>query len=183
MEMKHIRIFAAVVISLLLLTSTGFVDPATDLMSLGHELEKLHSLEPSKAASKEKALYALERKLTDKLISDKSELAEFLAGASDIPVSIMNRLVARISFEIIHENRSELLPELNTIIKKRAAGSENLRKKKIAYIYGREVNLLDGEWRLTPEGKRFWVSNEYPDLFLSAAEYRRYLATAIVVDD
>jgi hypothetical protein len=91
--------------------------------------------------------------------------------------------VGHLQFEINQEKRNDLKHFLDEYQKTWEDESSWVKgKKKIAYIYGYEVNLRDGEWRHTPDGKRFWVSNEYPEIILSPAEYRRYSQSATVVE-
>jgi hypothetical protein len=90
----------------------------------------------------------------------------------------------RVQFKIAYEGRDDLKPVLEMLkrtIQERPAVERG--KKKIANIGGREVDLYDGEWRTAPDGRQFWVSNEYGDIVLSPAEFRRYSATAVIVND
>ncbi len=81
----------------------------------------------------------------------------------------------------VYRSLSSVLEAL--VIAQKADPNDERGKKKIAMIYGRPVDMRDGEWHETPDGKRYWTSNESPDIVLSPAKYRRYLATASEVEE
>lgn len=124
-----------------------------------------------------------ESELFTSLLASRPDMLRFIDTAEVSDSDILARFYDRVRFEIAHENRSDL-----NYLLEAWHGEDNLpmpdrSKKKIAMIYGSEVNLLDGEWRKASDGRRFWVSNEYPDIVLSAAEYKKYLNSATTVED
>ena len=110
-------------------------------------------------------------------------IQRFIDAAEASDSDILGRFYDRVRFEIAHENRSDLSYLLEAWHGEDGLPMPDRSKKKIAMIYGSEVNLLDGEWRKASDGRRFWVSNEYPDIVLSAAEYKKYLNSATTVED
>lgn len=155
--------------------------PVEDLLSISatYELTLLQPL--TDAVSEELKLSEQEARLMEQILASPAETQKLAEKANLLNGGVFRRLLSRVQFKINHESRTELqsmLTKLNGLSEHMLRG-----KKKIAYIAGREVNLLDGEWRETPDGRQYWVSNEYPEIILSPAEYRKYSATAVVVQD
>ncbi len=124
-----------------------------------------------------------ESELFSSLLSSQQDTQRFIDAAEASDSDIVGRFYDRVRFEIAHENRSDLSYLLEAWHGEDGLPMPDRSKKKIAMIYGSEVNLLDGEWRKASDGRRFWVSNEYPDIVLSAAEYKKYLNSATTVED
>ncbi len=183
--MKNISfIFVTAILLTASLITPALAGVAEEFMGLNreYELNVLTTLHDSRGRGL--TLNSREKELTDRLMASEEELGKVAAQAVKLELGLLTRLIARVQFEILQEGRTTLQSALTAL---RAAFQaqtiDDRGKKKIAYIYGREVDLLDGEWKTAPDGRRYWVSNEYPDIILSSADYRRYLATAVTVED
>ncbi|HNV69948.1 MAG TPA: hypothetical protein PKO06_09635 [Candidatus Ozemobacteraceae bacterium] len=164
-----------------LIALPAFSSPVDELLSISatYELTVLQPL--PEAVTEELKLSEQESKLTEQILADQQETEKLTKKANLLSQGMIRRLLNRVQFKINHENRVELKGVMTAL----SGMSEQMMrgKKKIAYIAGREVNLLDGEWREAPDGRQYWVSNEYPEIILSPAEYRKYAATAVIVTD
>lgn len=158
-----------------------FAGPVDDLLvvSTTYEMTMIQPL--ADAAAEEMKLGDQEAKLTEQILASEQETSKLAEKAGLLNQGMVRRLVTKVQFKINHENRTDLQGVLKTL----SGMSEQMMrgKKKIAYIAGREVNLMDGEWRESPDGRQYWVSNEYPEIILSPAAYRKYAATAVTVED
>ncbi|MBF0409738.1 MAG: hypothetical protein HQM10_20525 [Candidatus Riflebacteria bacterium] len=164
--------------------SEANVSVVEDFISLSRVYESAsfdHSLNNVKV---EKELLDKENKCSEMLLASADNIALLFQKTAYIEKSLLNRLAQRITFKITLEGRSDLMASLTLTRERLSNYRPDVRtKKKIANIGGRQVDLYDGEWNTAPDGRQYWVSNEYSDIILSAAEYRRYAATAVVVDD
>ncbi|RCK80982.1 MAG: hypothetical protein OZSIB_2359 [Candidatus Ozemobacter sibiricus] len=182
--MKNAIFSVAAILLFVILATPALAGVAEEFMSLSreYELNILASLHDS--LDQGLTLNAREKALTDRLLASEDELSKVVAQADRLELGLLTRLISRIQFEVIQEGRTSLQPYLSSLRSTLQSQTIDDRvKKKIANIYGREVDLLDGEWKTAPDGRRYWVSNEYPDIILSSADYRRYLATAVTVED
>ena len=155
-----------------------------DFESLSQEYHRTSAMDLSQAVPLERSLKNVEDDLIERLLKSKQALHDLSRRASSLEAGLLSRLVKRLQFEVVQEGRAELKPMLTTFWSAyKQAPTIDRGKKKIAFISGCEVNLLDGEWNYAPDGRRYWTSNEYPDIVLTAAEYRRYSANAQIVYD
>ncbi len=164
-----------------LCTLPTYAGPVDELLSISATYEMTLMQPLSEAVGEELKLNEQEARLTEQILADEKETEMLVKKAGLLNQGVVRRLLSRVQFKINHENRDELKSVMTAL----SGMSEQMMrgKKKIAYIAGREVNLLDGEWRETPDGRQYWVSNEYPEIILSPAEYRKYAATAVIVTD
>lgn len=181
--MKIRNLLSLLVVIVLVAASSAWCDPVDELMQIDSQLVKLAQSELEQAAEAESFLKEKELQLFDNLLSSKEAVEKFVKLGDKFESGLEKRFVSRLKFAINQEDRIELKAYLDDWTSTWGDGATVRGKKKIAYIYGNEVNLLDGEWRQTPDGKRFWVSNEYPGVVLTPAEYRRYAQTAVVVEE
>jgi|GEM_PF-1292712 len=159
-------------------------DISEEFYALGKAYERSSGLDIEQASRDDGLLMQKENILTNKILASEKDLLKLCERASQIEVGLLERLIKRIQFQVTQENKEALTPTLRILKTTYNNGIKVVRgKKKIAQIGGQEVNLLDGEWNETPDGKRYWVSNEYPDIILTPAEYRRYMATAVTVEE
>jgi len=156
---------------------------ADELVSINNQLENLVNSEKPADLDLENTLRARETELFTELLKSEKTASEFLQVAFEKARGQAERFLARVRFEVVHEGREDLRTVLEKWSSNLDGSSASRSKKKVAFIYGCEVNLYDGEWRTAPDGRRFWVSNEYPDIILSPAEYQKYLKTAATVED
>ncbi len=156
---------------------------ADELVSINNQLENLVNSEKPADLDLENTLRARETELFTELLKSEKTASEFLQVAFEKARGQAERFLARVRFEVVHEGREDLRTVLEKWSSSLDGSSVSRSKKKVAFIYGCEVNLYDGEWRTAPDGRRFWVSNEYPDIILSPAEYQKYLKTAATVED
>lgn len=170
-----------------LISIGAFAGPADDFLALGSAYEQNMNLEFTQAVIQDVVLQTKEAALTEQLLASPEELTRVVNQVSKIETDLLGRLTSRIQFKVTQENQSNLegaLKALRSALDDRKSPSSIVRtKKRIANIGGRQVDLLDGEWRSTADGRQFWVSNEYSDIVLTAADYRRYWATSSSVDE
>lgn len=182
--MKKRNIISLLLVMILVVASAAWCDVIDDLALIDSELAKINQSELKTSVEFEQKLKAAEAKLLDKLFASKEALQKFVKIGNKFESGLDARFVSRLKFEVNQENRIDLKAYLDDWTNTWGDDGATVRgKKKIAYIYGNEVNLMDGEWHNTPDGKRFWVSNEYPDVVLTPAEYRRYAQSATTVED
>lgn len=178
--MKIRRLTLLVLIIALFTVSAAWCDVIDDLMANDRQLAGFSAATGSAAADLT-ALQLRESELFAALLQSDEDIKKFVSQAEATDSEILNRFYDRVRFEVSHEKRSELsflIEDLND-----GAGATDARNKKIVFIYGSEINLLDGEWRSSPDGRRFWVSNECPDIVLSPAEYKRHFKNAATVEE
>ena len=181
--MKIRNIISLVVVIVIVAASSAWCDTVDELISIDSKLVKLSQSEHDLATEAESLLKKEEIKLFDRMLKSKNEIEKFVKLGDKFESGLEKRFVSRLKFAVNQESRSDLKAYLDDWTSAWGDGATVRGKKKIAFIYGNEVNLLDGEWRNSPDGKRFWVSNEYPNVILSPAEYRRYAQTAVVIED
>lgn len=176
---KLLNRIVLLVVVLLPLASAAFAGSLADeYIGLGRVYERSLITDLESGIRSEINVRMREAELTNKLLADEAELNLVAARAAELESSMRARLIGRLQFEISQEGRAGLNGVLQMFLAANGDDSSISRGRKIAIIYGREVDMRDGEWHETPEGKRYWTSNEYPDIVLSPAEYRRYLSTA-----
>ncbi|HOY69099.1 MAG TPA: hypothetical protein PLP29_19660 [Candidatus Ozemobacteraceae bacterium] len=182
---KMLKRIVLLVVVLLPLASAAFAGPVADeFIGLGRAYERAVITDFESGIGNEITLRLRESELLKKLLADEAELALVAARAAEIETGLRARLIDRVRFELAQEGRTSLSGVLEALVTAQKADPNDERgKKKIAMIYGRPVDMRDGEWHETPDGKRYWTSNEYPEIVLSPAEYRRYLATASEVEE
>lgn len=164
--------------------SAAWCDVIEDIIANDRELENIENLETSPSGSAATRLRLHENALFEQLLDSKEDSQRFIEVAGDSQPELLNRFIDRVRFEVSQEKRSDLnflLEGWNDFSEGESATVRG--HKKVVFIYGFEVNLLDGEWHNAPDGRRFWVSNEYPDVVLSPAEYRRHFKNAATVED
>lgn len=178
------RIVVLVVVFLPLAAAAFAGGLADEFIGLGRAYERSLITDLESGIRSEINLRVREADLTNKLLANEAELNLVAARAAEIEAGMRARLIGRIQFEISQEGHADLSGALEALQIAQDDGPGIERgKKKIATIYGRRVDMRDGEWHLTPDGKRYWTSNEYPDIVLSPAEYRRYLSNASEVEE
>lgn len=176
---KLLNRIVLLVVVLLPLASAAFAGSLADeYIGLGRVYERSLITDLESGIRSEINVRMREAELTNKLLADEAELNLVAARAAELESGMRARLIGRLQFEISQEGRAGLNGVLQMFLAANGDDSSISRGRKIAIIYGREVDMRDGEWHETPEGKRYWTSNEYPDIVLSPAEYRRYLSTA-----
>jgi anaerobic selenocysteine-containing dehydrogenase len=164
------------------LASAAWADPLAELKSIEAELTSLAKQNSEESLARESKLKVEENRVFSEILQAKDALESFINNAEQFEPGLKFRFVSRLKFEITQEGRTDLKKYLDDYTETWGdEGTWTRNKKKVAYIYGHEVNLRDGEWRHSVDGKRFWVSNEYPEIVLSPAEYRRYAQSAAVV--
>ena len=182
--MKRFAVFIAFVAIFSCCSGRVFAGVAEDFIELGRQIELSSSQSLEESAFREVSLSSRESELTKSLLASEDELGKVAGRAASLEPGLLSRLISRVKFEITQENRFGLQPSCQALQAAfQPTGHEEKGKKKIANIYGREVALMDGDWNTAPDGRRFWTSNEYPDIVLTPAEYRRYMATAVTVED
>lgn len=181
--MKIRNLLSLMVIIVLVAATSAWCDNVDELVDIDAKLAKLSQSEHDLAAEAEILLKNEENRLFDKVLESGDAIEKFVKLGDRFESGMEKRFVSRLKFAVNQEDRLELKAYLDDWTNTWGDSASVRGKKKIAYIYGNEVNLLDGEWRQSPDGKRFWVSNEYPDVILSPAEYRRYAQTAVVVEE
>lgn len=165
-------------------TSMARCDVAEDLLSIDKELSALSSNSYDKARQREKELKTREDELFAELFKSEELVVKFMQLVSSSNAGLSTRFMTRLRFEVSHEDRGNLKFLAESLVDAKEDGMAPSRTdKKIVFIYGSEVNLSDGLWRNAPDGRRFWVSNEFPDIILSPAEYHRYLKSAATIDN
>ncbi|MGM0601605.1 MAG: hypothetical protein ACQETH_17465 [Candidatus Rifleibacteriota bacterium] len=177
------RIFLTLMAVILLFSASVRGDEIQTLKELDQQFIQAAESELSIGVTKEKELKKKEAEIFNKLLKSTEKIDKFIEVADDFDSGMQNRFFDRLSFEVNQENRSDLKAYIDSWDFNSPSSGANFRSKQvIAHIYGHEVNLRDGEWRHTPDGRRFWVSNQYPDIVLSPAEYRHYSKNATVID-
>lgn len=178
-----IKIFLTLMAVILIFNTCVRGDEIQDLKELDQQFIQAAESELSVGVTREKELKKKETELFNSLLKSTEKIDKFIEVADDFESGIQDRFFDRLNFEINQENRTELKAYIDGWNFNNPSQGANFRSKQvIAYIYGNEVNLRDGEWRYTPDGRRFWVSNQYPDIVLSPAEYRHYAKNATVID-
>lgn len=155
---------------------------ADEFIGLSRTYDRALITDLESGISSEINLRVRETELTNRLLADEIELNRVAARAVEIETGMRFRLLGRVQFEVSQEGRISLAGALHAL---QIAHDKdpNSRSEKIAMINGRPVDMRDGEWHDTPDGKRYWTSNKYPDTVLSPAEYRRYLSNASEAKD
>ncbi|MDD3146513.1 MAG: hypothetical protein PHD82_04360 [Candidatus Riflebacteria bacterium] len=179
--MKVNRLTLLVLFIALFTVSAAWCDVVADLMANNEKIDA--ALETRTGAEADVSLKLRESELFSALLSSHEDIQRFIETADASDPMILQRFFDRVRFEVAHEGRSDLNYLVDNWHGEPDSDPNSRSKKKVAFIYGSEVNLLDGEWREASDGRRFWVSNEYPDIVLSAAEYKKYAKTATVVED
>lgn len=165
------------------LSGMVYADNISELIDIDRELVEIAGQDIAETAARESELRARESQLFSSVINSNEEIELLISTLANSASGLDERFKSRLRFEINHERRNDLQILLDKWQNTGEGPSAAVRGKKIAYIYGCEVNLYDGQWRTAPDGRRFWVSNEYPDIVLSPAEYKRYLASAEEVEE
>ncbi len=182
--MKSLKTSLIMLLMALFTVSAAWCDVPEELLVIDKELAVLSASNEDKDMQREKELKARELELFAGLLKSEEAAANFLQLAASSDTGLAARFMSRLRFEVTQEGRSDLKFLLEDWASKIEGESAQIRsKKKVAFIYGSEVNLLDGQWHNAPDGRRFWISNEYPDIILSPAEYQKYLKSATVVED
>jgi hypothetical protein len=179
--MKSFKIALVILIMALFTVSAAWCDVADDLLQIDAELAAIAAAGDESATAREDALKKQENELFALLLASEEKAAGFLDRVAAVAPELTARFLARLRFEVVHEGRVDLGALLDKWLGNENSASRT--KKKVAFIYGCEVNLLDGEWHNAPDGRRFWISNEFPDIILSPAEYQRYAKTAAVIEE
>jgi len=178
------RIIILVVVVLPLASAAFAGSLADEFIGLGRSYDRAVIIDFKSGIRNEITLRVRESELTSRLLANEEELNLVAARAAELETGMRGRLIGRVQFEVSQEGHTNLTGVLQALQAAQKNDPNNERsKKKVAMIYGRPVDMRDGEWHETPDGKRYWTSNEYPDIVLSPAEYRRYLATASEVEE
>jgi len=177
--MKITRLAVILWMACFCLSGMAYGDNISELIDIDRELVKIAEQDVADTAARESELRARENALFSSVINSGEDLEKLVPALSSTGSGLDERFKSRLRFEIGQEHRKDLQILLDKIQGMEEGPSASVRGKKIAYIYGCEVNLRDGQWHTAPDGRRFWVSNEYPDIVLSPAEYKRYMASAV----
>lgn len=181
--MKKLKIAVILWMACFALSSMVYGDSINALLDIDRELVELSGQKLEETGARESELREQENKLFSAIISSNEEVKKLISALAFSGSGLDKRFKSRLLFEINQENRNDLQILLDKWQGTGEGPSATVRGKKVAYIYGCEVNLRDGQWRNAPDGRRFWVSNEYPDIVLSPAEYKRYMASATEIED
>ena len=165
------------------LSGMAYGDNIRELLDIDRELVDISGQEVEKTAAREAELRVRENQLFSAVMNSNEDVEKLIEALSTSSSGLDERFKSRLRFEIGQENRKDLQILLDKWQGGVEGPSATIRGKKIAYIYGCEVNLYDGQWHNAPDGRRFWVSNEYPDIVLSPAEYKRYAQSAQTIPD
>lgn len=152
---------------------------AEELIAINEQLIGLVNSSQAEFTEREKALRDRETALFKDLVKSEKDASDFLKRLSKDEGKLGERFLAHIRFQISHEGRDDLKSLLKKWEADSAAAAEVNARERTVSIYGCEVNLLDGEWRNAPDGRRFWISNEFPEIILSPAEYQRYFKVPV----
>ncbi|PKL48104.1 MAG: hypothetical protein CVV42_10605 [Candidatus Riflebacteria bacterium HGW-Riflebacteria-2] len=180
--MKIARLAVILWMACFCLSGMAYGDNISELLDIDSELVNIAGQDVADTAALESELRARENILFSSVINSSEDIERLIPALASTGSGLDERFKSRLRFEIGQEHRKDLQILLDKIQGMEEGPSASVRGKKIAYIYGCEVNLRDGQWHTAPDGRRFWVSNEYPDIVLSPAEYKRYLASATDVD-
>ncbi len=181
--MKIARLAVILWMACFCLSGMAYGDNISELLEIDRELVKIAGQDVADTATRESELRARENSLFSSVINSSEDIEKLVSALASTGSGLDERFKSRLRFEVGQEHRKDLQILLDKWQGMNEGSSAYVRGKKIAYIYGCEVNLRDGQWHTAPDGRRFWVSNEYPDIVLSPAEYKRYLASAVDVDD
>ncbi len=181
--MKKLKIAAILLMACFFLSGMVYGDNINALLDIDRELVELSSQNLEITAARESELREKENKLVSTIINSNEEIEKLISALTSSDSGLNERFKSRLRFEISQEHRNDLQVFLDKWQGSGEGPSATVKGKKVAYIYGCEVNLQDGQWRNAPDGRRFWVSNEYPDIVLSPAEYKRYVASATEIED
>lgn len=176
------KILFLVVAMTVIISSQAFSAAFDDFLKINEGYKNLQNSSADNVS--EKKLNLEESEVFYKLLKSKIELDKLVAKADKLETGLLKRLRDRLQFEVTYENRIDLNPYLEKINEVWNSNKPVVKsKRKISYIYGNEVDLLNGSWQGTKDGHKFWVSNEYNDIVLSPAEYRKYSREATIVDE
>lgn len=181
--MKKIRLAVILWMACFCLSGMVYGDNINDLLDIDRELVEMSGQDLENTGARESELREKENKLFSAIINSNEEVEKLISVLDSSSSGLDERFKSRLRFEIGQEHRNDLQILLDKMQGAGEGSSASIRGKKIAYIYGCEVNLYDGQWRNAPDGRRFWVSNEYPDIVLSPAEYKRHMQSAQDVED
>ena len=181
--MKKIRLAVILWMACFCLSGMVYGDNINDLLDIDRELVEMSGQDLENTGARESELREKENKLFSAIINSNEEVEKLISVIDSSSSGLDERFKSRLRFEIGQEHRNDLQILLDKMQGAGEGSSASIRGKKIAYIYGCEVNLYDGQWRNAPDGRRFWVSNEYPDIVLSPAEYKRHMQSAQDVED
>ncbi|MBU1109613.1 MAG: hypothetical protein KKB51_23225 [Candidatus Riflebacteria bacterium] len=180
--MKKMKMAVILWMACFCLSGMAYGDNIEDLLNIDRELIDISGQEIEKTAARESELMVRENQLFSVIVNSSEDVEKLIEALPASGSGLDERFKSRLRFEIGQESRKDL----QFLLEKWESGegsSATVRGKKVAYIYGCEVNLYDGQWHNAPDGRRFWVSNEYPDIVLSPAEYKRYKQSAQTVPD
>ncbi len=180
--MKITRLAVILWMACFCLSGMAYGDNISELIDIDNELVKLADQDVADTAARESELRARESSLFSSVINSSEDIEKLIPALASTGSGLGERFKSRLRFEIGQEHRKDLQILLEKIEGLEEGSSASVRGKKIAYIYGCEVDLRDGQWHTASDGRRFWVSNAYPDIVLSPAEYKRYMASAVDMD-
>lgn len=180
--MKIQKLTLLVLFIALFTVTAAWCDVVDDIIDNDRKLAGFSATRSTAAGVCETALLLRESDLFAVLLQSKENVLRFVKVAETTESDVLKRFYDRVRFEVSHEKRSDLSFLIENPLSVTVPKSSRSHKK-IVFIYGSEVNMLDGEWHNAPDGRRFWVSNESPDIVLSPAEYRRHFKNATTVED
>ena len=151
----------------------------------------------------ENLLKAREAALSAKLFEVPEPLNNLVSQSEKLEKGLLNRMVERLSFKVNHEKREDLREALDTFLKAsnrmgnpfnedstQPSGkkADKARVGKISEVLAiseetksgsrepeRKIDLNNGNWNTTSDGKKFWISNDNPEVMLTPAEFQRVL--------
>ncbi len=175
--MKNLKTIYVLCLFFAMLVSTANCSVIDELIQISHEGCQLQQKSMEEAVPKECKLFARETSLISKLFDSNKELEKVESKVEKLGSAVFERLINRARFEANH-GKKELAGYVELWEKARDKVSQNsVKPEKIGRVYGVELNLSDGEWNFTADGKRFWASNQFPDIILTPTEYRSVMQT------
>jgi len=126
----------------------------------------------------ERAFQEKETAICTKLLDSKDALISIAKNSSRIESGLLSRLIERIRFKINHENRNDLKDVLEMFpFHQQLPDIIETQLQKLGSENSRHLDLQHGEWKTSPDGKKFWVSSEDPEVILTPAEFQRKLSS------
>lgn len=139
-------------------------DLAEDFLALNLEFRKLKNSDPAA----ESVMQSREALLSAKLFESQEALKHLTSRSGELEKGLLNRMVERLTFKVNHEKREDLREALEGFLK--ATNRINTGQKGTSGL-----DLNNGKWNTTPDGKKFWTSAENPEVILTPAEFQRVL--------
>ncbi len=146
-------------------------DLVEDFLELNQEFRKVQNSD----SATETLLKAREADFTSKIFESPEALKKLVGQSDKLEKELLTRIVERLSFKVNHEYREDLREALDGFLQA-SIRLTNIRKNKVINSESeRKIDLSNGTWNTTPDGKKFWISNLNPEVILTPAEFQRVL--------